>query len=277
VSDATRIKARIRNLAKEKKLSAQALLQNYLFECFLERLANSPYRDKFILKGGVLVAALVGLDARSTMDLDTTVRNLPLDEANIRKALAAVCAMPADDDVLFRVGLVKPIRPDDIYGGYRASLSATFGVIEAPLSIDVTAGDAITPGPQKTRFKRMLDDAKTIELWSYNIETILAEKIETILRRNVFSTRPRDFYDVYIFHAMKNYDVAVLREALAATANHRGTTEEIADYQGILAALDESEPLREIWRKYRREFHYAKDVPFEAVMDALGDFVQKLT
>jgi predicted nucleotidyltransferase component of viral defense system len=274
-TNVSRFKARIRNLAQEKKLPAQALLQNYLFECFLERLAESPYRDKFILKGGMLVAALIGLDARSTMDLDTTIRNLPLTEESIRGALTAICLMPVDDDVVFQVGPVKPIRSDDIYGGYRASLTATLGVIEAPLTIDITTGDVITPGPQKTTIKRMLD-ARTIELWAYNVETILAEKIETILRRNVFNTRPRDYYDVYIFHATKGCDVTLLREALTATAAHRGTTEEISDHHGILTALDESAALREMWRKYQREFHYAKDVPFDAALGALRDMLKKI-
>jgi predicted nucleotidyltransferase component of viral defense system len=268
-SKAMSLKARIRNASKEKNISAQALLQNYMFEHFLNRLSQSAYKDKFVLKGGVLVAAIVGLDTRSTMDLDTTLRDLSLTEESIIKTLSEICAVQIQDDVIFTVNSVKPIRPDDIYGGYCASLTAIYDAIETPLSIDITTGDIITPDAIRFVLHGLFDDTLEIELWAYNIETILAEKIETILRRNVLNTRPRDFYDAYILYNTKSYNPDLLREAITATAAHRGTTEEIADKEKLLLLIAESSALRDMWERYRRQFAYAKDVEYKHVIGAI--------
>jgi predicted nucleotidyltransferase component of viral defense system len=268
-SKAMSLKDRIRNASKEKNISTQALLQNYMFEHFLNRLSQSEYKDKFVLKGGVLVAAMVGLDTRSTMDLDTTLRNLPLTEESIIEALSKISAVQMQDDVTFTVGSVKPIRPDDIYGGYCASLTAIYDTIETPLSIDITTGDIITPDAIKFVLHGLFDDTLDIELWAYNIETILAEKIETILRRNVLNTRSRDFYDAYILYNEKSYNPDLLREAITATATHRGTTEEIADKEKLLLLIAESSALQDMWERYRRQFAYAKDVEYEDVIEAV--------
>ena len=195
VSNAMSLKAKIRNIAKQKNIPAQVILQNYMFERLLVRLAASAYKDKFVLKGGMLVAAIVGLDNRATMDLDTTLKNLPLTPEAIRSALEQVSAVPFDDGVAFELGKISPIREDDIYGGYRVMLNAHFDTLITPLSIDVSTGDAITPHAVQYQFSEIFDDEKSYELWAYNIETVMAEKVETILRRGVFNTRPRDFYD----------------------------------------------------------------------------------
>ena len=198
MSNAMSLKAKIRNIAKKKNLPAQVILQNYMFERLLVRLSASDYREKFVLKGGMLVAAIVGLDNRATMDLDTTLKNLPLTPDAIHSALEQICAIRFDDGVSFEIGTISPIREDDIYGGYRVMLNAWFDTIVTPLSIDVSTGDAITPHAVQYNFSEIFDDEKTYELWAYNIETVMAEKVETILRRSVFNTRPRDFYDAYI-------------------------------------------------------------------------------
>ena len=158
------------------------------------------------------------------MDLDTTLKNLPLTPEVIRSALEQVCAISFDDGVVFEVGTIFPIRKDDIYGGYRVMLNASFDTMLTPLSIDVSTGDAITPHANQYNFSEIFDNEKSYELWAYNIETVLAEKVETILRRSVFNTRPRDFYDAYILATTQKFDKAVFSEALNATANHRGTT-----------------------------------------------------
>ena len=251
MSKAMSLKAKIRNIAKQKNIPAQVILQNYMFERLLVRLSVSEYKEKFVLKGGMLVAAIVGLDNRATMDLDTTLKNLPLTPEAIRSALEQVCAISFDDGVVFEVGTIFPIRKDDIYGGYRVMLNASFDTMLTPLSIDVSTGDAITPHAIQYNFSEIFDNEKSYELWAYNIETVLAEKAETILRRSVFNTRPRDFYDAYILATTQKFDKAVFSEALNATANHRGTTQQIADVPSILQNIEESPELRTMWDKYR--------------------------
>lgn len=274
MSKAMSLKARIRNIAKEKNIPAQVILQNYMFERLLVRLSVSGYKEKFILKGGMLVAAIVGLDNRATMDLDTTIHNLPLTLETIRAALEQVCAIPMDDDVSFEIGTISPIREDDIYGGYRVMLRARYDTLLTPMSMDISAGDAITPHAVRYRFFEMFDDEKSYELWAYNIETVMAEKIETILRRGVFNTRPRDFYDAYILASTQRFDQAVFGEALRSTAKHRGTTGQIADPSGILNHIADSPELRSMWEKYRKQFAYARDIPYERIMAVLNMLVQ---
>lgn len=273
MSKAMSLKAKIRNIAKQKNIPAQVILQNYMFERLLVRLSASEYKEKFVLKGGMLVAAIVGLDNRATMDLDTTLKNLPLTPDAIRSALEQICAIPLDDGVVFEIGTISPIREDDIYGGYRVMLKARFDTMLTPMSIDVSTGDAITPHAVQYNFSEIFDDEKSYELWAYNIETVMAEKVETILRRGVFNTRPRDFYDAYILTTTQKFDKSVFAEALNATANHRGTTEQIADVPGILHNIEESLELRAMWDKYRKQFAYAADIEYEQIMEILKTLV----
>lgn len=269
MSNAMSLKAKIRNIAKAKNIPAQVILQNYMFERLMVRLAQSEYREKFVLKGGMLVAAIVGLDNRATMDLDTTLKNLPLTPESIQAALEQICAIPSDDEVRFTVGNISPIREDDIYGGYRVMLDARYDTILASLSIDVSTGDAITPHAVEFSFNEIFDDSKSFQLWAYNIETVLAEKVETILLRTVFNTRPRDFYDAYILATTQRYDPALFKQALQATAAHRGTTERIADVVGIIQDISKSNALCTMWDKYRKQFAYAKDISFERIIEVL--------
>lgn len=269
MSRAMSLKAKIRNIAKQKNIPAQVILQNYMFERLLVRLADSEYKEKFVLKGGMLVAAIVGLDNRATMDLDTTLKSLPLTPEAITGALQSVCAIESNDDVTFEVGTIIPIRDDDIYGGYRVMLNAKYDTIVTPLSIDASTGDAITPKPVKYTFSEIFDDEKSYRLWAYNIETVMAEKVETILRRGVFNTRPRDFYDAYILATTQKFDKALFAEALKATAAHRGTTEQIADIPTIMKNIEESTELRAMWDKYRKQFAYAEKIMYISIIDIL--------
>ncbi len=273
MSNAMSLKARIRNIARQKKIPAQVVLQNYMFERLLIRLSASSYKDKFVLKGGMLVAAMVGLDNRATMDLDTTLKNLPLTPDAIRSALEQICAVPSGDTVNFEVGAISPIREDDAYGGYRVALTARFETLAVPLSIDVSTGDAITPHAIPYCFAEIFDEEKSYELWAYNVETVLAEKVETILRRGVFNTRPRDFYDAYILATTQPFDRAVFAEALRATARHRGTTEQITDVPGILHSIWQSPELRDMWNKYQKQFGYAQNITYQQILDVVQDLV----
>ena len=274
MSEAMSLKARIRNLAKEKNIPSQVVLQDFMFERLLVWLAVSEYKDKFVLKGGMLVASIVGLSNRATMDLDATLKSWPLTPDAIRNALEQVCAIPMDDHVSFEIGTISPIREDDIYGGYRVSLTASFETILTPLTIDVSTGDVITPHAERHRFTEIFDVAQTYELWAYNIETILAEKVETILRRIVFNTRPRDFYDVYILATTQTYDHALFRQALQEIAVHRATTAHISDVPGILQTLSESLELQALWVKYRRQFSYAQGIEYAQIIMTIGQMLQ---
>ena len=269
MSKAMSLKAKIRNIAKQKNIPAQVILQNYMFERLLVRLSASEYKEKFVLKGGMLVAAIVGLDNRATMDMDTTLKNLPLTPEAIRSALEDICSIAFDDGVVYEIGTISPIRKDDIYGGYRVMLSARFDIMLTPLSIDVSTGDVITPHAVQYNFSEIFDDEKSYELWAYNIETVMAEKVETILRRGIFNTRPRDFYDAYILTTTQKFDITVFEDALKATANHRGTTNQIADVPSILHNIEESPELKTMWDKYRKQFSYAKNITYEQIMDSI--------
>lgn len=272
-SKSTSLKAKIRNYAKAYNIAAQVVLQNYMFERFLARLSASEYKDKFVIKGGMLVAAIVGLDTRSTMDLDTTLKNLPLTEDKIKEAITTVCNIDLKDDVTFQIVSIGPIRKDDRYGGYCVRLDAVYNTIVTPLSIDISTGDVITPSPIKYEFSGIFDEELKISLWGYNIETVLAEKVETILSRSVFTTRPRDFYDVYILASTQSFNKETFFEALEATSEHRGSKNQIKDITGILNLISASPELKNMWAKYQSTFSYAKDISYESILSLLNNLL----
>lgn len=268
-SKAMSLKGKIKNYAKSKSIAAQVVLQNYMFERFLARLSMSDYREKFVVKGGMLIAAIVGLDTRSTMDLDTTLRNLPLTEEKVMEAVENICKITLGDDVIFEVKSIAPIRKDDRYGGFCVRLDAIYDTIVTPLSIDVSTGDVITPEAVEYEFSGIFDEEIRIKMWGYNIESVMAEKVETILSRGIFNTRPREFYDVYILGTTQRYDKKIFLKALEATAIHRGSREQIIDKTGIIEKLSASEELIQMWEKYRKKFSYASEIQYADVMDVL--------
>lgn len=263
------LKAKIRNIAKSKNIPAQVILQNYMFERFLVRLSQSEYKDKFVLKGGMLVAAIVGLDNRATMDLDTTLKNLPLTPEAIEKAMHNIFDIDLNDDVRFLLKGISPIREDDIYGGYRVALNAVYETIVTPMTIDISTGDVITPNAIRFDFTGIFDNQLTFELWAYNIETVLAEKVETILRRNVFNTRPRDFYDAYILITTQSFDKAIFSTALEKTIEHRGNKSQINDFDSTMEVISSSKDLHRLWSNYQSQFNYAKDISFDDTCNAI--------
>ena len=268
-SKAMSLKAKINNYAKANQIPAQVILQNVMFERFLKRLSKSEFRDKFVLKGGVLISALVGLNTRVTMDLDITLRKLSLTDKQISEAIRIITEVELDDEVFFKIKSIAPIRKDDVYGGYRVKMDAIFEDIVTPLSIDVSTGDVITPYAVEYEIIGTLGEDVQISLWGYNIETVLAEKIETILSRGATNTRPRDFYDIYILNSEKEYSPAVFREALKATSEHRGSSEKIRDIESIIEAIEGSDVLRNLWEKYRKKFKYAEEIAFEDTIYAI--------
>lgn len=274
MSKAMQFKARIKNLALKNHIPAQAVLQNYMLECLLERISISKYKDMIILKGGMLIASLVGISSRTTMDMDATLRGYPLSDETIRSAFADVCAIQLDDEVSFALGYIDPIRDDDEYGGYRVAIIARYEGINTPLKIDITTGDIITPGAIQYTFHSNFEN-KTIEVWAYTIETILAEKVETILRRSVLNTRPRDFYDVYII--MKTQRQAVSQEtfvtALHATCEKRMSQKALQSKDEILRNIQSDPTMQQRWDRYCKENYYANGIGFDDVIDVLFEMI----
>ena len=201
IKTARQLKDLIRNLSREKSADAQILMRNYMMERFLERISLSEYRDKFILKGGMLVAAMVGLDARSTMDLDATIKGANVNVEDIENLISSIVTVPIDDGVKFQLKSISEIMDEAEYPGIRVSISTTFDGVVTPLKIDISTGDAITPREVRYSFKLMLED-RSIDIWAYNLETVLAEKLETIITRTTTNTRMRDFYDIYILEQL---------------------------------------------------------------------------
>ena len=216
------LKGAIRNLAKKKGIHAQEVLQIFMFERIIERLSASPYKDRFILKGGLLISAILGVAERTTMDMDTTVKGLPMDEQNIRKAISEILNQPVDDGIEFQLLDLTPIREDDEYENFRASIQAAYGKMKIPMKIDITTGDEITPKEIQFSYPFLFDDRRVM-VKAYTQETILAEKYETIIRRNVGNTRARDFYDLHLLYRLyrENADWNLLKQAVLATAKKR--------------------------------------------------------
>ena len=273
-SKAMSLKAKIKNYAKSNNIAAQVVLQNYMFERFLARLSVSKYHKKFIIKGGMLIAAIVGLDTRATMDLDATLKNIPLTEGKVMEAIKEICSIDLNDDVIFKTGILEPIRKDDQYGGYCIKLNAIYDTIITPLAIDISTGDVITPSPVRYEFSGIFDETVRIGLWGYNIETVMAEKVETILSRGIFSTRPRDYYDIYILGTTQRYDRELFFAALEGTSKHRGSYKNLANVKSIIELIAVNEDLKQMWAKYQRKFAYAKDISYEDTIVALRDLMQ---
>ena len=236
-------------------------MQNYMLERLLERISLSPYKHNFILKGGFLISAIVGLDTRTTMDLDTTIKGFTLTHEAIRTIFTDICAVPITDDVNFELVGISDIRETDDYPGIRVALKANYLPISVPLTVDVTTGDMITPREMEYTFPLLFDD-RTISILAYNLETVLAEKLETVLSRNIANTRPRDYYDIHILYALRGSecDKTMLRHALERTTQKRGSGMILTDYNEIIKEIRESSKL---WEKYRREYQYAKDISFD--------------
>jgi predicted nucleotidyltransferase component of viral defense system len=274
MSKAMQLKGKIKNLALKNHIPAQAVLQNFMLERLLERISISKYKDMVILKGGMLIASLVGINSRTTMDMDATLREYPLSEETIQEALTDICAIQLDDEVILVLDHIVPIRDDDEYGGYRVALIAKYDSINTQLKIDITTGDIITPKAIRYAFHSNFEN-KMIEIWAYNIETILAEKVETILRRSVLNTRPRDFYDVYIL--IKTQRQAINKKtfitALNATSEKRMSLAALQEKEKILRTIQSDTIMKQRWGRYCIENYYANGIEFNDVIEILIDIV----
>ena len=272
ISTAKQLKDLIRNLSKKKSADAQILMRNYMMERFLERMSVSEYKDKFILKGGMLVAAMVGLDARSTMDIDATIKGADVNVEAVERIITHIISVPMDDGVIFRVKQISEIMDEAEYPGVRSSMETEFDGVRTPLKIDISTGDVITPREIQYSFKLMLED-RTIDVWAYNLETVLAEKLETVISRNITNTRMRDFYDIHILQKLygNTLDANVLDEALRATAKKRETEKYLSNAVEIFEEVQNDFNMLKLWTAYQKKFSYAEDISWDSVLGAVKE------
>lgn len=265
------LKAIINNIAKENKVSAQSVLQTYMLERLLERISISKYKDNFILKGGMLISAMLGIDSRTTMDMDTTIKGFKLTEENITNIINEICNIKINDGITFEVQKIELIREDDDYGGYRITFKANYmESMPVIMKIDITTGDKITYKEIKYSFNLMLEDRK-IQIWSYNLETVIAEKFESIIKRGILGTRIRDFYDIYMLLKTQTNDINfnTLKNAVYYTAEHRNTTDIIKDWSKIIEQLNNSDIMKKQWERYKKDNFYAKEIKYEELIESL--------
>ena len=265
---AEQIKGAIRNISKEKGVNPNSLLQMCLFEGILEKLSKSKYRENFILKGGLLISSLIGVDMRSTMDMDTTIKGIPVNEETITRIINEILDIEIDLEISYKLIKLTPIRNADVYEDFSASIECKFGKINARLNIDITTGDVITPREIKYSYSKILEEG-TILIITYTIETILAEKFETISSRNITTTRARDFYDLYMIYNMYNNKInqEILGEAIVKTARQRGSLKAIRQYKEIVELFKINGTIKNIWDRYAKNNLYTKDIKFSDTVE----------
>ena len=263
------VKGRIKNVAKENKADARTLMRIYMMERFLERVASSQYKDNFIIKGGMLVTAMVGVALRSTMDIDTSIKNQNLSAEDAKRIVDDIKDIDLGDGVTFEVKEVSNIMDEMEYPGIRFTMNAVMGKLVTPMKIDISTGDVITPRAIEYNYKLLLDD-RSISLWSYNLETILAEKLQTVLARGLLNTRMRDFYDIKTLLSIyeQDIDADVLKKAFEATCKKRSTENLKEEAPKIMAAVSNDAQLHTLWKSYQKKYPYAADISYEDIMES---------
>ena len=269
IKTSRQLKDLVGNKTKGDSGKAQLYFRNWAMERFLERVAMPDYKDNLVLKGGMLVSSLVGLDNRSTMDIDTTVFGLPLDIDKARSMVEEIIALPVDDFVRFTLKSTSVIMEEDEYPGVRLSLDAFLENTRIPLMIDISTGDVITPKQIQYEYKLMFED-RSFCIWAYNIETILAEKIETVLSRSTLNTRLRDFYDLFI---LQNSGLSIcpstLAQALRATCERRKSTNLLEEHALILKDIQKSKTMQDLWDNYQSKNDYADGISWNGVIESI--------
>lgn len=273
------LNARIRNLSKETGVSHQVLLRNYMFEKFLEKLSNSKYRENFVLKGGLLIADLIGSESRATMDMDATLEQYPLEEKEILIMLQKILKTSPEDSVTFSLQRMEEIREEADYPGLRITLLAIFDATKQVLKIDISTGDVMTPGKVSHEYKKMFSE-ETISLKAYNLETVLAEKLETVFARSIANTRIRDFYDIYILQSLysSRIDKSLLQQALKNTVVARGSTHILEmDLEGELVYIENDEVMQSHWKRYQNTYSYAEGITWKDTLSSAKKLVENIS
>ena len=271
------IKGKIRSLAQKNNLSSQEVLQIYFFERFLDRLSQSQYKKNFVIKGGLLISSLIGIENRTTMDMDTTIKGIALQEERIKEIVEEIININVDDGIKFEFKSLNYIREDDEYENFRVSLVAKVGRTKNPMKLDLTTGDAITPREIEYSYPCIFSK-EAIKIMAYPLETVLAEKYETIIRRNITTTRMRDFYDLYTLYKLKKeeIDYGILKEAIKRTSSKRQSQEIMADYEEIIEDIRRDSYLKTLWEVYINENKYIGDLNFDKVIDAVNIITSKI-
>lgn len=271
------VKGRIKNIAKENKADARTLMRIYMMERFLERVSNSKYKDNFIIKGGMLVTAMVGVANRSTMDIDTSLKNQNLSADDAKRIVDEIKDIDLGDGVIFEVKEVSNIMDEMEYPGIRLTMNAIMGKLVTPMKIDISTGDVITPRAIEYQYKLLLDD-RSIRLWSYNLETLLAEKLQTVLARGLLNTRMRDFYDIRTLLSIyeEEIDENVLKDAFEATCKKRETENLKVEGSQIITAIENDVQLHNLWKAYQKKYLYAADISYEDIMESTKNLFHKV-
>jgi hypothetical protein len=275
-SNANSFKAKIKNISKDKGIPAQQVQQHYLIEQVLKLISTSSYRDSFIVKGGYLIGQMIGLDKRTTMDLDVTLKGTEMSRENLIHIFEEILCSKTDG-FSFSVDKLEPIRQDDEYGGFSLKLNATFDTLKEVVFIDITTGDKITPR-EITYSMTSIFTNESIKIWTYNLETVLAEKLETIISRGLASTRPRDRYDLFTLYKLRKEEInlEVLKNALENTAEKRKSKDTIDNWEEQVRGIEISDYQKELWIRYQRQFKYAKDISFDNSVQVIREIMQQI-
>lgn len=275
-SNANSFKAKIKNISKDKGIPAQQVQQHYLIEQVLKLISTSSYRDSFIVKGGYLIGQMIGLDKRTTMDLDVTLKGTEMSRENLIHIFEEILCSKTDG-FSFSVDKLEPIRQDDEYGGFSLKLNATFDTLKEVVFIDITTGDKITPR-EITYSMTSIFTNESIKIWTYNLETVLAEKLETIISRGLASTRPRDRYDLFTLYKLRKEEInlEVLKNALENTAEKRKSKDTIYNWEEQVRGIEISDYQKELWIRYQRQFKYAKDISFDNSVQIIREIMQQI-
>ena len=264
------LKAKASNLSKKTNLPNKYLIQNFMFEALLKRISKSKYKDKFIIKGGLLLSSIFGVNLRSTMDLDTTIKGLPLDRETITKVINEIINIDVEDNVKLEIENIKDIREEELYSGFEVNLKAEFDGLKTNLMIDITTGDIITYKEVEFKYSTLFDN-EIINIMTYNYETIIAEKFESIISRNIDNTRMKDYYDLYMFVNLKWNDINkdTLRKAIINTSKARETLDYIDNASKYIELISDDERLKALWNSYQNNYEYAKDIEFVDTINAI--------
>ena len=273
IKSTRQLKDKMNNITNGNSKMSQTLFRNYFMERFLERISLSKYNDNFVLKGGMLVASMLGLDSRATMDIDTSVFSIPLTVESAKNLIEEIAKIDIDDNVSFEVTDAEEIMEEHDYHGVRIKLIANFGTFKQPIKIDISTGDVITPSAVEYNYKLMLED-RSIPLLSYNLETLLAEKLETIIARSTANTRMRDYYDVYLLSKTQDIDMQNLKSALYETAKSRNTDLSEENVELVLNEISESKAMFVTWEKYKRDNYYVENFDWIDVVNESGELIE---
>lgn len=264
------LKVKVSNLALSTNIPNKYLIQSFMFEALLKRISVSKYKDKFIIKGGLLLSSIFGVNLRSTMDLDTTIKGLPLDRTTITKVVNEIISIDLKDNIKLEIENIKDIREEELYSGFNINLKAEFDGLRTNLMIDITTGDVITYKEVQFEYKTLFDN-EIVNIMTYNYETIIAEKFEAIISRNIDNTRMKDYYDLYMFVNLKwdDIDKTILRKAIFNTSKKRETLNYIEEADKYIELINEDSKLKSLWKNYQNNYVYAKDISFENTIDAI--------